>query len=62
MKNSNQENENQNDSLSKFEAHKLNLTSTVKGGSGATELASASNTVTSTGYTAGDDWDFHFEN
>ncbi|WP_029281334.1 hypothetical protein [Pedobacter sp. R20-19] len=59
-KNKNQ-NENQAGSLNEFSAHKLSLTSTVKGGNGLDESLSASSTVTSTGYTAGDDWDFHFE-
>jgi hypothetical protein len=45
--------------LNKFEAHKLNLTESLKGGNA--EAESLSYTVTSTGYTAGDDWDFHSE-
>lgn len=48
--------------LGKFEASKLNIKSSVKAGTGNTaSLSDSDYTVTSTGYTAGDDWDFHTE-
>jgi hypothetical protein len=48
--------------LGKFEARKLKIASDIKAGTGfSAALADSDYTITSTGYTAGDDSDFHFE-